>query len=100
MTRITAWEMRLVLDRNQNALDGLAAVESGATASAGLYWDPANRQLVSLAQLSRAPIHLVRIHANPDAALDVVVRELAMGGGGHSGRPTSYERARAGERAH
>jgi hypothetical protein len=100
MEAITNWEMRLILDRNRNALDGRPAHEVGADIQPGLYWDPANRVVVPVTARQRAERPLVSIHDNPNASMDDVVREVAMGGGGHSGRPTPYEQARATEKHH
>lgn len=100
MATITKWEMRLVLDRNRNAFDGRPRHAAADEVPPGLYWDPERREVVSIPARQRTDRALLSIHEKPDASLDDVVRQLAMGGGGVSGKPVPYEVARAAESQH
>ena len=37
-------KVRIILDRNQNGIDGRPTVAAGASLQPGLYWDPAARR--------------------------------------------------------
>jgi hypothetical protein len=100
MATITTWEMRLLLDRNPNALDARPVYAAGESLPAGLYWDADRREGVPFAGGGTADRRLISLHEKPDATFDEVVRQVAMGGGGHSGRPVPYEQARAAEKSH
>ena len=97
MATITNWEMRLILDRNQNALEGRPTFDAGSSVAPGLYWDPVARLVVPIQSQQTTDRHLVSVHPNPGATMDDVVGEVAMGGGGRSGRPVPYDEARRSE---
>ena len=92
----------MILDRNQNGLDGLPRVAAGASAPPGLYWDPARRMVVPLEASGPADADLVLLSARLDITFDELVRQMAMGGGGRSGRPVPYHQGmvRASQHSH
>jgi hypothetical protein len=87
---ITTQEVRIILDRNQNGLDGRPVVEAGASLAPGLYWDGAARTVAAVEATRTADRRYVLLSHRLDIAADELVRELAMGGGGPSGRPVPY----------
>jgi len=87
---ITTQEVRIILDRNQNGLDGRPAVDAGASLPPGIYWDPAARAVVPVEATRTADRRHVLLSHRMEMTADELVRELAMGGGGHSGRPVPY----------
>ena len=87
---ITSQQVRIILDRNQNGLDGLPTLSAGTMAQPGLYWDAASRKVVAVESATTAGSDLVLLSPRLDVTVDELVRSMAMGGGGDSGRPTPY----------
>jgi hypothetical protein len=87
---ISTQEVRIILDRNQNGLDGRPAIEAGAGLPPGLYWDQASRSVAAVEATRTADRRYVLLSNRIDITADELVRELAMGGGGPSGRPVPY----------
>lgn len=87
---ITTRDLRLILDRNQNGLDGRPAVQAGERAEPGLYWNPHTRVIVPMESATVADERLVLLSSRLDVTVDEIVRQLAMGGGARSGRPQEY----------
>jgi hypothetical protein len=87
---ITTQEVRIILDRNQNGLDGRPTVQPGASLAPGVYWDPDARALVPVEATRTAERGYVLLAQRLDITADELVRELAMGGGGQSGRARPY----------
>jgi len=87
---ITTQDVRIILDRNQNGLDGRPVVEAGASMAPGVYWDAAARAVAAVEAARTADRRYVLLSHRLEVTSDELVRELAMGGGGHSGRPVPY----------
>ena len=87
---ITTQQMRIILDRNQNGLDGRTRVKSGERVTPGIYWNEITRRIHIVEGAGVADGDFVVLSNNLDLTIDELVRSLAMGGGGHSGRPTVY----------
>jgi hypothetical protein len=87
---ITTQQVRIILDRNQNGLDGRPTVDAGGTLVPGLYWERAGRTVVAVEAARTAERQHVLLSHRLDITADELVRELAMGGGGQSGRPVPY----------
>jgi hypothetical protein len=87
---ITTQQVRIILDRNQNGLDGRPAFEAGASLPPGVYWDAAARAVVAVEAQRTADRRYVLLSHRMEITADELVRELAMGGGGSSGRPVPY----------
>ena len=96
---ITTQQVRIILDRNRNGLDGLPRVDAGQQLGRGLYWDAATRRVVPVDGPRSAEKALVLLSEDLEITFDELVRRMAMGGGGHSGRPVPYH-AGAGGAAH
>jgi hypothetical protein len=96
---ITTQQVRIILDRNRNGLDGLPRAEGGAILSRGVYWDEAARRVVAVEGSQTAERALVQLSENTAITFDELVRRMAMGGGGRSGQPVPYH-AGAGASAH
>jgi hypothetical protein len=87
---ITTQEVRIILDRNRNGLDALPSVAAGASLSPGVYWD-ADRGVVEAVESTRtADKRYALLSKRLDITFDELVRQMAMGGGGHTGRPVAY----------
>jgi hypothetical protein len=97
---ITTQQVRIILDRNQNGLDGRPAVRAGDRLEAGLYWDPDGRKVVALESAGTADRALVLLSRRLDITVDELVRQVAMGGGGGSGRAIPYHAGAASEGHH
>lgn len=97
---ITTQQVRIILDRNQNGLDGRPAIRTGERLDAGLYWDPTGRKVVALESAGTADKALVLLSRRLDVTVDDLVRQMAMGGGGATGRPVPYHAGAASESAH
>jgi hypothetical protein len=98
---ITTQQVRIILDRNRNGLDGRPAVAAGGRLDAGLYWDPDARKVVPMEAAGTADKGLVLLSRRLDIGVDELVRSMAMGGGGQTGRPIEYHAgAAADEPAH
>lgn len=98
---ITTQQVRIILDRNRNGLDGRPAVRAGGRVEPGLYWDPDARKVVAMEAAGTADKSLVLLSRRLDISVDDLVRSMAMGGGGHSGRAVEYHAgAAADEPAH
>jgi hypothetical protein len=96
---ITTQQVRIILDRNRNGLDGLPRAEAGVMLSRGLYWDVAARRVVAVEAPQSADRPLVQLSDDPGITFDELVRRMAMGGGGRSGEPVPYHSG-AGAPAH
>ena len=92
---ITTQQVRIILDRNQNGLDGRIRVRTGERVSPGIYWNELSRRIHVVDGASVAESDYVVLSNNLDLTVDELVRSLAMGGGGHTGRPTIYHDAGA-----
>jgi hypothetical protein len=97
---ITTQQVRIILDRNRNGLDGLPAVRAGERLEAGLYWDPEARKVVALESAGTADKPLVLLSPRFDVTVDELVRQMAMGGGGGTGRAIPYHAGAATEGHH
>ncbi|HZQ99434.1 MAG TPA: hypothetical protein VFC93_11540 [Chloroflexota bacterium] len=97
---ITSQQVRIILDRNRNGLDGRPSVAAGTMAQPGLYWDAAARKVVPIEAPTTVDRDLVLLARRLDVTVDELVRQLAMGGGGESGRAIPYEAAPELGRAH
>ena len=82
--------MRIILDRNRNGLDGLPRAAAGQQLERGLYWDEEAHQVVPIDAARAADRSLVLLSDDLDLTFDELVRRMAMGGGGHSGRAVPY----------
>ncbi len=87
---ITTQQVRIILDRNQNGLDGRERVRPGDRIAPGLYWDETTRRIQVFDSVGSSDRNYVVLSNNLDLTVDELVRSLAMGGGGHTGRPTTY----------
>lgn len=87
---ISTRSVRLILDRNQNGLEGRPIIDVGGALASGLYWDPTTRQAVSVESGRAADRRYVLLSPRVDVTFDELVRELVMGGGGSSGRAPPY----------
>lgn len=87
---IATQQVRIILDRNQNGLDGLDNVGAGQPLAPGIYWDAAARRVVTVESSRPADQALVLLSERLDVTFDELVRKMAMGGGGHSGRAVPY----------
>ncbi|MBM4417221.1 MAG: hypothetical protein FJ033_02740 [Chloroflexi bacterium] len=96
---ITSQQVRIILDRNQHGLDGLPRVAAGRSLAPGTYWDPYEREVISCATPQTAIADVVLLSHDPDISVDRLVRQMAMGGGGRSGRARPYH-ARAASAEH
>ena len=92
MDAINPVEMRLLLDRNPNALKAAPHFAAGARLDPGLYWSAAAAQTVSVEQPVTADVDLYRLHRNPAATLTDLVHTIAVGGGGRTGDPEAARR--------
>ena len=92
---ITTQQVRIILDRNQNGLDGRDRVRSGDRISPGFYWDESTRRIQVIDSVGSSDKDYVVLSNNLDLTVDELVRSLAMGGGGHTGRPTMYHQGAA-----
>ena len=63
---------------------------AGQVASPGLYWDPVGRKVDAIEAPRSAERELVLLTHRVDITFDELVRQMAMGGGGHSGRAIDY----------
>lgn len=90
---ITSQDVRIILDRNRNGLDGRPSVAAGQALQPGVYWEPVSRTVVSIVDARVAEMRYVSLSPRPDVGFDELVRELAMGGGGQSGNPIPYHRS-------
>ena len=97
---ITTQQVRIILDRNRNGLDGRPAVRAGERLEAGLYWDSEGRKVVALESAGTADKALVLLSRRLDVSVDELVRQMAMGGGGGSGRAIPYHAGAKSEAAH
>ena len=88
---IATQQVRIILDRNQNGLDGRPKVEPGSSLDSGLYWDPIGRKVVPVEAAGPAQQALILLSRHIDITVDDLVRSLAMGGGGDSGRAVPYQ---------
>ena len=96
---ITTQQVRIILDRNQNGLDGRSRVHAGDRVSPGLYWDESTRRIRVIDSVGSADKDYVILSSNLDLSVDELVRSLAMGGGGHTGKPAIYHES-AGSASH
>jgi hypothetical protein len=96
---ITTQQVRIILDRNRNGLDGLPRFEAGQQLSRGLYWDSAARRVVVAEMPQSADRALVQLSDDPAITFDTLVRRIPMGGGGRSGQAVPYHSG-AGAAAH
>ena len=80
----------MILDRNRNGLDGLPRIGAGEQLSRGLYWDAAARRVEPIEGAQAADRDLVLLSDDLEITFDELVRRMAMGGGGHSGRAVPY----------
>ncbi len=96
---ITSQEVRIILDRNQHGLDGLPRIAAGRSLAPGTYWDPHAQAVISCATPQTAAADVVLLSRDPDASFERLVRQMAMGGGGRTGRARPYH-ARANTTAH
>ena len=87
---ITTQQVRIILDRNRNGLDGLPRVASGQQLGRGVYWDESARRVVPVDGSQLADRDLVLLSDDLDVTFDELVRRMAMGGGGHTGRAVPY----------
>ena len=87
---IATQQVRIILDRNRNGLDGLPLTGAGEQLSRGLYWDEATRRVVPVEGVQTADRALVLLSDDLDVTFDDLVRRMAMGGGGHTGRAVPY----------
>ena len=87
---ITTQQVRIILDRNRNGLDGLPRAEAGQQLGRGLYWDEAARRVWPVEGAQTADRALVLLSDDLEITFDELVRRMAMGGGGHSGRAVPY----------
>jgi hypothetical protein len=90
---ITTQQVRIILDRNRNGLDGLPRSTSGEQIGRGLYWDEATRRVVPVEGPQAADRALVLLSDDLEITFDELVRRMAMGGGGHTGRAVPYHAA-------
>lgn len=97
---ITTQDVRIILDRNQNGLDGRPIVEAGASLQPGLYWDRTGRAVAAVEATRTSDRRYVLLSHRLDITFDELVRELAMGGGGPSGRPVPYHQGTRGGAHH
>ena len=96
---ITTQQVRIILDRNRNGLDGLPRLSSGQQLARGLYWDAASRRVVPVEGSQAADRELILLSDDVEITFDELVRRMALGGGGHSGRAVPYH-AGAGSASH
>lgn len=87
---ITTQQVRIILDRNQNGLDGRPRVTAGRQMGVGVYWDEAGRRVEIVETPRAADREYVLLSERPDVTFDELVRLMAMGGGGRSGRAVPY----------
>jgi hypothetical protein len=87
---ITTQQVRIILDRNRNGLDGLPRVPAGGQLGVGVYWDGATRRVEAVEAPRQAEGERVLLSHRLDVTFDDLVRVMAMGGGGHSGRAVPY----------
>ena len=87
---ITTQQVRIILDRNRNGLDGLPRLPAGAQMGAGVYWDRAAGRVEIVESARSADREYVRLSDRPQITFDELVRLMAMGGGGRSGRAIPY----------
>ena len=97
---ITTQQVRIILDRNRNGLDGLPRADAGQQIARGLYWDAAARRVVPVEASQAADRALVLLSDDLDITFDELVRRMAMGGGGHSGRAVPYHMGAGAPAAH
>jgi hypothetical protein len=97
---ITTQQVRIILDRNQNGLDGRPAARPGERIEPGLYWDAEARKVVPLEAAGTADKPLVLLSRRLDISVDELVRSMAMGGGGGSGRAIPYHAGAGTEARH
>jgi hypothetical protein len=96
---IAGREVLIILDRNQNGLDGRPVVAIGGMLGPGVYWDPDRAEVVAVDASRPADRRYIFLSPRRDVTADELVRELAMGGGGASGRAVPYH-ARRGSSTH
>jgi hypothetical protein len=87
---ITTQQVRIILDRNRNGLDGLPRVTAGGQIGPGVYWDEAARRVETVETPRTADRELVVLSDRLDVTFDDLVRLMAMGGGGRTGRAAPY----------
>jgi hypothetical protein len=87
---ITTQQVRIILDRNRNGLDGLPRVPAGGQLGVGVYWDEATRRVEAVEAPRSAEAERVLLADRLDVTFDELVRLMAMGGGGRTGRATPY----------
>ena len=87
---ITTQQVRIILDRNRNGLDGLPRFSAGQQLERGLYWDEASRKVVPVESGRSAEQEVVLLSGDFEITFDELVRRMAMGGGGHTGRAVPY----------
>ena len=97
---ITTQQVRIILDRNRNGLDGRPLAKPGERVEPGLYWDPDGRKVVTMEAAGSADRSLVLLSRRLDVSVDELVRQMAMGGGGLSGRPVPYHTGLGAEASH
>ena len=97
---ITTQQVRIILDRNRNGLDGRPSAKPGERVDPGLYWDPDGRKVVPMEAASSADRSLVLLSRRLDITVDELVRQVAMGGGGVSGRPVPNHTGLGSEASH
>jgi hypothetical protein len=85
--------VRIILDRNRNGLDGRPRVRAGGQMDVGVYWDEAERRVEIVETPRSADREYVLLGERPDVTFDELVRLMAMGGGGRSGRAVPYHAA-------
>ncbi|TAK22857.1 MAG: hypothetical protein EPO26_09755 [Chloroflexota bacterium] len=87
---IASKQVRILLDRNRNGLEGRPFVNPGQAASVGLYWDSVAGEVVAIDTPRGVDRHLILLSRDRDVSYDALVRQMAMGGGGHTGRAVAY----------
>lgn len=98
---ITTQQVRIILDRNRNGLDGRPAVQPGQPMHPGVWWDASGRKVVRVESgRPAAEVACVLLSERLDITVDDLVRLLAMGGGGHSGRAVPYHAGAGSSQSH
>lgn len=93
-------EVRIILDRNRNGLDGLPEVAPGGSLAPGVYWDPDRRVVEPVESTRTADRRYVLLSSRLEITFGELVRQMAMGGGGHSGRAVPYHVGKGGVETH
>ena len=87
---VTTESFRVFLNLNVNALDARPRFLAGEELSPGLYWNEATCEVERIEQPRAAAGPVVQLSRDPDVTYGRLIREVALGSGGRSGRPLPY----------